>query len=303
MPPGRDTPHQYKPPVGHHYGHPPPEREHHHHRYRFPPPLSHITQRDMANFHHTTPTMENATVPQGPGPPQLQQAPGSYHGSQSCPSSGYPALSETHYYPSQVLTRALRSAIEHTLIGGTNAGPYHPTGPTSTHNPVYPPGHTVPTGHSAPPGHGDTLDVDQGMAFPHMSLNPIPIHMVPKSSDDILSPKEMLSLGYPKLVDKDLEDRVHHISTAAGEYISPPTSSLKAHLLPTAKDLCPGIGLNDNFLGIDVNGNYLEVDINVEFIGNDVNGNLLGDNPNDNIPPDKPLNWPGLFLMAKEQPQ
>ena len=30
MPPGRDTPHQYKPPVGHHYGHPPPGREHHH---------------------------------------------------------------------------------------------------------------------------------------------------------------------------------------------------------------------------------------------------------------------------------
>ena len=97
--------------------------------------------------------------------------------------------------------------------------------------------------------------------------------------------------------------RVHHTSTAAGEYISPPTSSLKVHLPPTAKDLCPGIDLNDNFLGIDVNGNYLEVDINVDFIGNDVNGNLLGDNPNDNIPPDKPLNWLGLFLMAKGQPQ
>ena len=66
----------------------------------------HVTQWDMANFHHTTPTMENATVPQGPGPIQLQQAPGSYHGSQSCPSSGYPALSETHYHPSQVLTHA-----------------------------------------------------------------------------------------------------------------------------------------------------------------------------------------------------
>ena len=57
-------------------------------------------------FHHTTPTMENATVPQGPGPQQLQQVPGSYHGSQSCPSSGYPALSETHYHPFQVLTTA-----------------------------------------------------------------------------------------------------------------------------------------------------------------------------------------------------
>ena len=84
---------------------------------------------------------------------------------------------------------------------------------------------------------------------------------------------------------------------------SPPTSSLKVHLPPTAKDLYPGIDLNDNFLGIDVNDNYLEVDLNVDFIGNDVNGNLLGDNPNDNIPPDKPLNWPGLFLMAKGQPQ
>ena len=104
----------------------------------------------MANFHHTTPIMENATVPQRPGPIQLQQVLGSYHGSQSCPSSGYPALSETHYHPSQVLTSAQQSAIEHTPLGGTNAGPYHPTGPPSTHNPVYPPGHTVPTGHSAP---------------------------------------------------------------------------------------------------------------------------------------------------------
>ena len=106
MPPGRDTPHQYKPPVGHHYGHPPPGREHHHPQYRSPPPLSHITQQDIANFHHTTPTMENATMPEGPGPIQLQQALGSYHGSQSCPSSGYPALSETHNHPSQVLTSA-----------------------------------------------------------------------------------------------------------------------------------------------------------------------------------------------------
>ena len=115
MPPGRDTPHQYKPPVGHHYGHPPPAREHHHSRYRSPSSLSRITQQDMVNFHHTTPTMENATVPQGPVPIQLQQAPGSYHGSQSYPSSGYPALSETHYHPSQVLTSAQRSAIEHIL--------------------------------------------------------------------------------------------------------------------------------------------------------------------------------------------
>ena len=102
--------------------------------------------------------------------------------------------------------------------------------PTSTHNPVYPPEHTVPTGHSAPPGHGDTLDVDQGMGFPHLGLNPIPINMIPESSDDILAPKEMLSLGCPKLVDEDLEDNVHHTSTAAGEYVSPPTSSLKVHL-------------------------------------------------------------------------
>ena len=125
------------------------------------------------------------------------------------------------------------------------------------------------------------------MGFPHMGLNPIPINMIRKSSDDILAPKEKLSLGCPKLVDEDLEDNVHQTSTTAGEYVSPPTSSLKVHLPPTAKDLCPGIDLNDNVLGIDVNGNYIEVDINVDFIGNDVCGNLLGDNPNDNIPPDK----------------
>ena len=133
------------------------------------------------------------------------------------------------------------------------------------------------------------MDVDQGMGFPIMGLDPIPTNMIPESSDDILAPKKMLSLGCPKLVDEDLEDNVHHISTAAGEYISPPTSSLKVHLPPAAKDLCPGIDLNDNVLGIDVNGNYLEVDVNVDFIGNDVHGILLGDNPNDNIPPDKPL--------------
>ena len=83
------------------------------------------------------------------------------------------------------------------------------------------------------------------------------------------------------------------------------------HLLPhPLRFICPqlqrtfppGIDLNDNVPGVDVNGNYLEVDINVDFIGNYVHGNLLGDNPNDNIPPDKPLNWPGLLLMAKVQP-
>ena len=103
-----------------------PGREHHHHQYRSPPPLSRITQWDMANFHHTTPNMENATVPQRHGPKQSQQASSSYHGSQSCPSSGYPALSETCYHPSQVMTSAQRSTIEHTPPGGTNTGPYHP---------------------------------------------------------------------------------------------------------------------------------------------------------------------------------
>ena len=106
MPPGRDIPHQYKTLVGNHYGHLPPGREHPNHQYRSPPPLSHVTQWDMANFHHTTPTMENATVPQRPGPIELQQASSSYHVSQSCPSSGYLALSETHNHPSQVLTSA-----------------------------------------------------------------------------------------------------------------------------------------------------------------------------------------------------
>ena len=99
-------------------------------------------------------------------------------------------------------------------------------------------------------------------------------------------------------------DNVHHTSTTTGEYISPPTSPLKVHLpLTGAKDLCPDVDINCNFLGFDVNGNYLEVDINGNFIGTDINGNLLGDNPNDNVPPDKPLNWLGLFLMAKGQSQ
>ena len=92
------------------------------------------------------------------------------------------------------------------------------------------------------------------------------------------------------------------MSTAVGEYISPPTSSLKVHLPPTAKDLCLKIDLNDNILGTDVSGNYLEVDISGNFFGIDVNGNLLGDNPNDNVPPDKHLNWLGLFLMVEGQP-
>ena len=88
-----------------------------------------------------------------------------------------------------------------------------------------------------------------------------------------------------------------------GEYISPHTPPLKVHLPPTVKGLCHKIDLNGNFPGFDVNGNYLEVDINGNFTGTDVNGNLLGDNLNDKVPPDKPLNWPGLFLMAKGQPQ
>ena len=94
-------------------------------------------------------------MPQRLGPIQLQQAPGSYHGSQSCLTSGYLALSGSHYHPSPVLSSAQQSVTEHTPLGGTHAGPYHPTGPASTPNPVYPPGHNVPTGHSAPPGHGD----------------------------------------------------------------------------------------------------------------------------------------------------
>ena len=76
--------------------------------------------------------MQNASISQRLDPTQVQQVPGSYHGSQSCPSSGYPALLETHYHPSQVLSSAHRFAPEHTPLGGTNAGPYHPTGPAST---------------------------------------------------------------------------------------------------------------------------------------------------------------------------
>ena len=76
-----------------------------------------------------------------------------------------------------------------------------------------------------------------------------------------------------------------------------PTSPLKVHLpLTGAKDLCPDVDINCNFLGFDVNGNYLEVDINGNFIGTDINGNLLGDNPNDNVPPDKP------FKLARAVP-
>ena len=125
--------------------------------------------------------------------------------------------------------------------------------------------------------------------------------MIPESPDEVLVPKEMSSLGCPKPVDEDLEDNVHHTSTASGEYISPHTLSLIVHLPP--KDLCPEIDLNGNFPGPDVTGNYLKVGINDNLIGIDVNGNLLGDNPNDNVLPDKPLNWLWLFLMAKGQSQ
>ena len=45
-----------------------------------------------------------------------------------------------HYHPSPVQSSAQRPATGHTPVGWTNAGPYHPTGCTSTHNPVYPPG-------------------------------------------------------------------------------------------------------------------------------------------------------------------
>ena len=141
---GRDIPqYQKEPSSGYHYGHPPPGREQPHHRYKSPPLLSHVSQQDMANFHHITPTMEKATISQRVGPSPLHQAPGSYHGSQSCPSSGYPALSETCYHPSQAPSSAWRSVTEHTHRGGRNIGPYHPTGPAPSHNPVYPPGHNV----------------------------------------------------------------------------------------------------------------------------------------------------------------
>ena len=155
-PPGRDIPqHQKEPPSGYHYGRPPPGREQPPHRYKSPPPLSRVTQQHMANFHHITPTMEKATMSQRLGPSLLCQAPGSYHGSHSCPSSGYPALSETHYHPSQVPSSAQRSVTEHTHSGGRNTGPFNPPGPAPTHNLVYPPGHNVSAGYSGPPGHGD----------------------------------------------------------------------------------------------------------------------------------------------------
>ena len=150
------------------------------------------------------------------------------------------------------------------------------------------------------------MGVDQGVGFPHVGLNPIPIpiDIILESPDDVLAPKEISSLLCPKVVDEYLEDNVHHTSTAAGKYISPPTSPFKAELSSTiAKDLCHEIDLNGNFLGFDVNGNHLEIDINGNFSGTDINGKLLGDNPTDNVPPDKPLNWPGLFLMVKGQPQ
>ena len=154
-------------------------------------------------------------------------------------------------------------------------------------------GHTTPkVWKSTPPqtdiisSHDDMLSADHGMGFPHVGSNPIPIPigMIPESPDEFLAPTETSFLGYLKLVHEDLEDNVHHMSTAVGEYISPPTSSLKVHLPPTAKDLCLKIDLNGNFLGFDVNGNYPEVDINGNFSGTDINGNLLGNNPNDNVP-------------------
>ena len=154
--------------------------------------------------------------------------------------------------------------------------------------------------------HDDILGVDPVMGLPHVDLSPIPIpiDIITESPDEVLAPKQTSSLGCPKLVDEDLEDNVHHTSTITGEYISPPTSPLKVHLpLTGAKDLCPDVDINCNFLGFDVNGNYLEVDINGNFIGTDINGNLLGGSPNDNVPPDNHLNWLGLFLMAKGQSQ
>ena len=152
----------------------------------------------------------------------------------------------------------------------------------------------------------DILGIDPGMGLPHVDLSPIsiPIDIITESPDEVLAPKQTSSLGCPKLVDEDLEDNVHHTSTTTGKYISPPTSALKVNLpLTGAKDLCPDVDINCNFLGFDVNGNYLEVDINGNFIGTDINGNLLGGSPNDNVPPDKHLHWLGLFLMAKGQSQ
>ena len=71
----------------------------------------------------------------------------------------------------------------------------------------------------------DMLGVDQGMGSPHVGSNsiPIPSDMIPESLDEVLVPKETSSLGCPKPVDEDLEDNVHHTSTALGEYISPHT--------------------------------------------------------------------------------
>ena len=143
------------------------------------------------------------------------------------------------------------------------------------------------------------------MGFPHVGSNPTPIQidMIPESPDGVLAHKETSSLGCLNLFE-DLEDNVHHTSTTAGEYISPYASPLKVILLLTSvKDLYPEIDLNGNFPGTNVTDNYLKVGINDNLIGVDVNSNLLGDNPNDNVTPDKPLNWPGLFLMAKVQSQ
>ena len=178
------------PQVAIYYGHPPPGREQPHHRYKSPPSLSRVTQQDMANFHHITPTMEKATKSQRLGPSPLHQAPGSYHGSQSCPSSGYPALSETQYHPSQAPSSAWRSVTEHMHTGGRNIGPYHPTGPAPSHNPVYPPGHNVSVGYSGPPGHDDP-SVSQPHTVntlnPHDPRSP---YTIPQMSSSYLPPPQ-----------------------------------------------------------------------------------------------------------------
>ena len=82
--------------------------------------------------------------------------------------------------------------------------------------------------------HDDALGIDQGMGLLHVGSNPIPILIdsIPESPGEVLASKEISSLGYPKSVDEDLEDNVHHTSTASGEYIF--------HLIPHfLRFLCP----------------------------------------------------------------
>ena len=153
----------------------------------------------MANFHHITPTMGKVTMSQRLGPSPLHQAPGSYHGSQSCPSSGYPALSETHYHPSQVSSSAQRSVTEHTHSGGRNTGPYNPPGPAPTHNPLDPPGHNVFVGYSGPPGHGDP---PPSVSQPHTvnTLNPHDPqspYAIPQMSSSHLPPPQYPTVDPP----------------------------------------------------------------------------------------------------------